>query len=169
MRKKRCLELVDLIYEYAKRITGVKLSLPNIVDLRIIEGMSPHSFADRRANIQYIVLQVKHTERTYNDGFYISLTHELVSHYVLKDFQEYYITIFSNKKYEYEEGFAKLFAKKVYESILNSEIRYYPGYVRGVELSYYKIYEKNWHKLTNKNFAKWYLDCLKEIKETGSK
>lgn len=164
MRKRETEKYIDSIYKNAVKITGVKIEIPKIIDIRVIEGMSPSSFGVSVGNTRYIISQKNNIMNKNINIYLLSLIHESISHEIAKQFRSYIIELFGKHIYEVEEGFAKIFALKVFNLILNCESNYY--ITPGLETKSANIYLKNWHKLTNKNFAKWYYNCLKEIKKS---
>lgn len=155
-------KLILTIYSSAIKLTKKQIRIFKTIDIRVLEGISPSSFAQELNNTQFVIEQVRNviTEK----GFEMTLVHELVCHQMVKEYRIYYKELFGKHIYEIEEGFAKFFAKRVFEDIFKEKVIMKKYNIIPSELPYYKIYEQNWHLLKDQDFKTWYLNCLKEIK-----
>lgn len=159
--KKEMEEAADSVYDIAESMTGIRLKRPKEIELRIVEGLSPSSFARVKSDKLCIIEQ---TRNFVHEGEYMrTLIHEAVGHFPQFEFKHLYNEVFGEFIYEFEEGFAKFFTAKIAERIFNRAVDSYCS--KGGEKLACSIFEKNWGSLTPGNFEGWYKNCLVEIKE----
>ena len=163
LKKQNLSKLILTIYNSAINLTKKQIRVFKTIDIRVLEGISPSSFAKDYNDIQFIIEQVRNLSIS-NKFFEMTLIHELICHQIVKEYRVYYNDLFGKHIYEMEEGFAKLFAKKVFEDVFKENVNMNYYFIPSSELSYYKIYDKNWDLLKTQDFKTWYLNCLKEIK-----
>ncbi len=161
-RNKESQRIINKVYNYAFKFSGVKIEIPKLIEVRIIEGISPMSVGTSVTNgVGYVAMQVSNL-LSEGDSYLLSLIHETVAHKIARPSRDHFGKIFGRYIYDLEEGFAKLFSRKIAEEILNREVYYPAG--KGVQEISYKIFEKNWKLLNGKNFDSWFGKCLSEIK-----
>ena len=81
--------------------------------------------------------------------------------------RKYLQETFGGYVYDVEEGFAKLFSRKIAERILGSEVNY--GAQEGLQSLAYDTFDRNWSSLNGNDFGTWYKSCLTEIYDTCRK
>lgn len=161
-RKEEAESVIDKIYGAAEEITGIKIKRPSELEIRVVEGIAPSSRGSEiKDGKMYIIEQTRNFLDNSDDSYLITLIHEAVAHQTAEQGRQYYKELFGGYVYNIEEGFAKLFTRKVAEKVLGRDINYFAS--EGIETISYNTFEKNWDKLNN-NFNEWYKDCLTEIK-----
>ncbi|MGV8168476.1 MAG: hypothetical protein ACP5N3_00300 [Candidatus Nanoarchaeia archaeon] len=159
-------ETIDYVYLKAKKMTGIKLLVPDMVDIIIVDGLAPSSFGGGINNgTGYVVTQSRHL-KNYED-LLGSAVHELVGHQTASAGRQSIIDNFGRHIYFVEEGFVKLFSKKIVDQFLSTNTE--GSSSRDLETEAYKIFEKNWKKLDGTNFSEWYFDCVQKIHKVQQK
>lgn len=161
-------ELINKIYDLAQEFTGVVIKRPEELEVRIVEGLAPSSMGDMIDGKEYILLQSGNLLEPTGSSCLLSIIHEAVAHQTAYSsitaytdiFREYYI-------YDIDEGFAKVFSKKIAERISGGFVNYKAW--GGLEELAYNTFDRNWASLNKSNFNSWYKDCLIEIKKAQRK
>lgn len=162
-RKQEAQNFIDAIYDSAQEFTGVIIERPRELEIRVVEGFAPSSMGTEIKNGKaYIVGQTRNF-LSEGEGYLISLIHESVAHQTVDDSRKLLEKIFGKYIYDVEEGFAKLFTKKIGEKILNRELRY--GASGGLQSIAYDTFNQNWNSLSGNNFSLWYEKCLEETEK----
>ncbi len=155
-------ENFDRIFTIAsEEIPSEEIRPPEKVEVWVVEGLSPSSFGKDRADLHYVIEQLRTFRRP--DAFLNTFVHETVPHRIAKKYGSLQEAVLGWKIYDIEEGFAKLMSDKITKKIL-PDAKIYPPEPMSWEGSYY-LYEKNWPLLQNMPFSEWYKMCLEEIKE----
>lgn len=166
-RSRESQEMIGTIYNLAQEFTGVSIERPEELEVRIVEGLAPSSRGSEVRNGRgYIVEQTRNFLST-GDSYLLTLIHEAVAHQTADDSRKYMQETFGGYVYDVEEGFAKLFSRKIAERILGREVNY--GTEDGLQRLAYDTFNRNWGSLNGTNFGSWYDRCLTEIKNTCQK
>jgi hypothetical protein len=165
-RKKEFPRYIEKAYETSERLTGEKLDRENI-KVRVIEGTAPNSFTRTIEGDKYIAAQRRNIVREKDDYALIALIHEAIPHMIGERYRMLHEEIFGEWTYRIEEGFAKLFSRKVAEEILGRKARAVKPSNR-IERMSYDIFSEEWNRLDG-NFAEWYKINLYKINERLSK
>ncbi len=160
-------EMIDKVYESAKELSGVYIEKPKELEVRIVEGLSPSSMGVGGINGKKYIIEQAINFLSKGNWYLLSLIHEAVAHQTAKNSRKYLQEKFGGYVYDIEEGFAKLFTKKIAEKILNCEVIHPTR--DGLENLSYDAFNKNWDSLNENNFENWYQKCLTEIKDTSQK
>jgi hypothetical protein len=150
------------IYEIvSNEIPSEIISKPQNIEMRVVDGLSPSSYARERYGIYYIVEQLERFRE--NDAMLNTFVHELIPHRLAKPYRDLQKSVFGRYVYEFEEGFAKLLAHKVTKIILPCARSFLP-HPMSLEGAFY-LFEDRWPLLRQMSFFQWYEMCLKEIRE----
>lgn len=161
-RSRESNKLINKIYNLAQEFSGIEIERPKELEVRIVGGFSPSSRGTKvKDGKGYIVMQVCNF-LSEGDSYLMTLIHESIAHKVAIAAREYYKELFGKFIYDIEEGFAKLFSRKIAENILGRAVNYHAS--KGIQEQSYKTFDKNWNLLDGKNFKSWYKNCLTEIK-----
>ncbi|MBW2966704.1 hypothetical protein KY342_06395 [Candidatus Woesearchaeota archaeon] len=165
IKKKESKKIMDSIYDTADEIINSQIKRPAELEVRVVEGLAPISIEtkDKKA---YVIMQLRDFLSLTAEDYLITLIHESVAHKIVKDFKHYYKGILEGYAYQIEEGFAKLFTEKIGKKILNKSVDY--SIQPGTENLAYKVFNRNWERLKEKNFADWYKYCLIDISNQSS-
>lgn len=162
-RTKESEDVIDRIYDLAQEFTGISIERPSELEVRIVEGLSPSSRGgDVRDGRGYIVMQTSNFLNTAGVNYLLSLIHEAVAHQTVCGSRKHVRETFGEYIYDVEEGFAKLFSRKIAERILGREVNY--AAEDGLQRTAYDTFNRNWSSLNGHNFTTWYKGCLTEIK-----
>jgi hypothetical protein len=155
---------IDKIYSLSEKFSHEKLYRPGEIEIRIVDGMSPSSFAAKKDKINYILMQAKNFKD--EKAFLGTLIHITAPHHMAGRYRNLQKEVLGVFIFSVQEGFAKLFVDRVRDNILTEKSK--PIKLFGLERTY-EVYEKNWNKLANMSFGEWYKMCLVEIKEKFKK
>lgn len=162
VREKEPKEVIDSVYDTAVEMTGVEIERPEVLEVRIVAGLAPHSIGSVvRDGKGYVAMQARNFLNMEGDSYLLSLIHEAVAHQVVMDLRQAHNKVFGRFVYDVEEGFAKLFTRKIAERVLGREVDYRSD--MGTERAAYEVFERNWDRLKEKDFSEWYKDCVQDV------
>jgi hypothetical protein len=162
VREEESAEVIDSVYDAAVEMTGVDIERPEVLEVRVVEGLAPHSIGsvvkDKKG---YVVMQTRNFMNMEGDSYLLSLIHEAVAHQAVMDLRQCHNKVFGRFVYQIEEGFAKLFTRKIAEKVLGREVDYRSQI--GTERTAYEVCERNWDRLKERGFSEWYKDCVRGV------
>lgn len=153
--------LADEIYDIAHDLTGIEVKKPSDVGVRVVEGLSPTSFAQKRGDTEYVVQQSRQFKS--DTGHMSTFIHELVPHKLLGQFRNLHKNYFGDYKYEFEEGVVKSLTNVIGQRLYRDDTIDFSKPPRDKnERIAFDIAERKKEQL-NGNVYIWYDECLSDI------
>jgi len=154
-------ELIERIYQLSKVETGVSVPIPERLEMRVVEGMSPSSYGRTFNEVFYVFEQM----RNYLDevGFFSTLVHECVGHQTASCGRRFHQEFFGGYMYNFEEGFVKVLTRRIIESLFGKS----QGGPSGPDQELaFKVFEESWPDLKKLGFLEWYKRGLIRIRDS---
>ena len=160
-------KFIDKIYDLAQELSSVNIERPKELEVRIVEGIAPSSMGTNIIDGKGYIIEQTRNFLSKENSYLLTLIHEAVAHQTANDSRKYLREKFGRHVYDIEEGFAKLFSKKIAEKILSWDAEY--STQEGIQTLAYNTFNKNWDSLKGNDFENWYQKCLTEIKDESQK